>query len=155
MTQRSAAVDRWADSLATQPHIPKYLSSPGGAQYAGTAAVAIALTTADIRTHTAALQHAAAVHRTHTERLKQMTTADRDALDYLNAQLRPWIAAAKQQEARLLDALDAHAHATTQWREAAGRLLAEARATGDHDTVARVSGLDAAHRRLDPLPVAP
>ncbi len=155
MTQRSAAVDRWADSLATQPHIPKYLSSPGGAQYAGTAAVALALTTADIRTHTAALQRAAAVHRTHTERLQQMTTADRNALDYLNAQLRPWIAAAKQQEARLLDALDAHALATTQWREAAGRLLAEARATGDHDTVARVSGLDTAHRRLDPLPAAP
>ena len=152
---RSTAVDRWADSLAARPHVPKYLSSPGGAQYAGTAAVSIALTTADIRTHTAALRHAAEVHRAQAHQLRTLSAQDAEALAYLDQHLEPWIAAAKQQEAHLLAALDAHAAANAQWRQAAGRLLAEARAAGDHDTIQRVCGLDTAYRRGASLPVAP
>ncbi len=152
---RSTAVDRWADSLAARPHVPKYLSSPGGAQYAGTAAVSIALTTADIRTHTAALRHAAQVHRAQAHQLRTLSAQDAEALAYLDQHLEPWIAAAKQQEAHLLAALDAHAAANAQWRQAAGRLLAEARAAGDHDTIQRVAGLDTAYRRGASLPVAP
>jgi hypothetical protein len=155
LARRSAAVDRWADSLDARPHIPKYLSSPAGAQYAGAAAVAIALSTADIRTHTAALRRAAEVHRAQAHQLQALAAEDAQALAYVDEQLRPWIRAAKQQEALLLAALDSHAAPNTQWREAAGRLLAEARAAGDHDAALRVSGLDAAYRRGAPLPVAP
>ena len=155
LARRSAAVDRWADSLDARPHIPKYLSSPGGAQYAGAAAVAIALTTADIRTHTAALQHAAEVHRAQAHQLQALAAEDAQAVAYIDEQLHPWIHAAKQQEAHLRAALGAHAAANAAWREAAGRLLAEARAAGDHDAALRVSGLDAAYRRGAPLPVAP
>ncbi len=152
---RSVAVDRWADSLDARPHIPKYLSSPGGAHYAGAAAVAIALSTADIRTHTAALQQAAEVHRAQAHQLRALAAEDAQALTYVDEQLRPWIHAAKQQEAHLRAALDSHAAANAAWREAAGRLLAEARAAGDQAAALRVSGLDGAYRRGAPLPIAP
>ena len=156
MAERSAAMDRWAHSLATGPHIPKYLSSPGGAQYAGTAAVAIALTTADIRAHSAALTRAIALHEVNQQRLQQLATADHADRHYIDQQLRPWIRAAKQHEARLLTALDDHARATTGWHAAAGRLLAEARTAGDHDAAQRVAGLHTADQNpSNPLPVAP
>jgi hypothetical protein len=155
VARRSVAVDRWADSLDARPHIPRYLSSPGGAQYAGAAAVAIALTTADIRTHTAALQQAAEVHGAHAHQLRALASEDAQALAYIDEQLRPWIRAAKQQESQLRAALDAHAAANAAWRKAAGRLLAEARAAGDQNAALRVSGLDAAYRRGAALPVAP
>jgi hypothetical protein len=155
VTRRSAAVDRWADSLDARPHIPKYLSSPGGAQYAGTAAVAIALTTADIRTHTVALQQAAEAHRAQAHHLRALAAEDAQARAYIDEQLRPWIRAAKQEETQLRAALDAHAAANAAWREASGRLLAEARAAGDHNAALRVSGLDAAYGRGAALPIAP
>lgn len=155
IAKRSAAVDRSADSLDARPHIPKYLSSPGGSQYAGTAAVAIALTTADIHTHTASLQQAAGLHRAHAQQLRKLAAEDAQALAYIDGQLRPWIRAARQQEAHLRAALDAHAAANAQWRESAGRLLAEARAVGDQNAALRVSGLNDAYRRGSSLPVAP
>jgi hypothetical protein len=155
VARRGAVVDRWADSLDARPHIPKYLSSPGGAQYAGAAAVAIALTTADIRTQIAALQHAAEVHRAQAHQLRALAAEDAQALAYVDEQLRPWIQAAKQQEAHLRAALAAHKAANMRWREAAGRLLAEARAAGDQNTALRVSGLNAAYGRGSVLPVAP
>jgi small-conductance mechanosensitive channel len=117
--------------------------------------VAIALSTADIRTHTVALQQAAEAHRAQAHQLQAHAADDARARAYIDAQLRPWIRAAKQQETQLRAALDAHAAANAAWREAAGRLLAEARAAGDQDAGLRVSGLDAAYRRGAALPVAP
>ncbi|MGB7962850.1 MAG: hypothetical protein WCF12_07835 [Propionicimonas sp.] len=150
MTAHGDAVDRWADSLSARPHIPKYLTSPGGAQYVGTAAVAIALTTADIKTHTAALRTARAVHADHAARRRQLGADARAAGHYLDADLGPWLAAAKQYEARLLAALDDHQQAAIQWREAAGRLLAQAQAAGDQEAAQRVVGLDNRYRHRTP-----
>ncbi len=153
MTAHGDAVDRWAATLAVRPHVPKYLTSPGGAQYVGTAAVAIALTTRDIKTYTAALERAGQVHREHSARRQQLTAQDAAAGWYVEIQLNPWIAAAKQEEARLSAALAAHDQAAVEWREAAGRLLSAARAAGEHDAAARVVGLDARYRHAAATPL--
>ena len=99
-----------------------------------------------IDSHTAALRHATETHRAHAHQLRQLAAEDAQALAYIDQQLQPWIHAAKQQEAALLAALDAHAAANAAWRDAAGRLLAEARAAGDLNAAVRVAGLDAAYR---------
>ena len=153
MTAYSRKVDRWADSLDTQPHIPNYLTSPGGAQYVGTAAVAIALTTADIKAQTKALAQSTALHHAHAaRRLELAALAEADA-DYLDTQLGPWLTAAKTSETRLVAALAEHRAAHQQWRAAAGRLLAEARHAGDHQAAERVAGIDTRYRRHGaPLP---
>ncbi len=120
--------------------------------YAGTAAVAIALTTADIRAHSAALRHASRVHADNIHQLHALQAEDERARAYLADQLRPWIRDAKQREAQLQAALDAHAAANAAWRDAAGRLLAEARAAGDHHAAQRVAGLNDAYTRVPATP---
>jgi hypothetical protein len=144
------AVDAWAASFEVAPHIPNYLTSPGGSQYLGTAAVAIALTTRDIKAHSQALQHAYAVHAANNPHLRQLRLQAEDAHRYLTEQLQPWAEAAKRHEVDLLAALDRFDAANAQWRQAAGRLLAEARATTAPSLEARAVGI--ADR---PRPVGP
>lgn len=150
---RSDQVDRWAASLDTPPHIPYYLTSPGGARYMGAAAVAVALTTMDIKRHTKALQVATATHRAAAVQMRHLDALDQEAGRYLEQDLHPWLRAAQQHEANLLAALDDHAHAQAQWRQAAGQLLADVRHDAQAQTSTPVPGTPGRARRRGPLPI--
>lgn len=136
--------DAWADALGARahPHLPYYLALPGGQRLTGTAWVATSLAAQDIRRHADALAHSAQVHRANAARLVELTGADQAARGEVAA-ITAWIEQAKGYEAELQTAIDAHAAAREQWRDAIGRLLGDARLLDDADATDRIDALDA------------
>ena len=136
--------DAWADSLGAgaRPHLPYYLAMPGGQRLTGTAWVATSLAAQDIRRHADALAQAAAVHQANSARLDEQAAVAQAARDEVAA-ISTWTGQAKTYEAELQSAIDAHTSAREQWRDAIGRLLADARELADVEAVDRIEALDA------------
>ena len=144
LTRAAREWDSRADSFEAEarPHVPYYLTLPGGARMTGTAWVRTSIARQNIRRHSAALAQASAVHRANSARRRELTAVELAAFREVET-LRGWVAEAKAYEGQLQDAMDEHAAARGEWRAAIGRLLVDARALGDVEAEAQVVAVDA------------
>lgn len=145
-SEYTARFDAQADALErrAQPHLPLYLGGPRNQAMVGSSIVLVGLARGDIRAHTQALKRASAAHQQSIRRRTQII-AEMEAGRAEMRQLGVWVKEAKKCEAQMLAAISTYERAQKQWRDAVGRLLVDARQSGETGVEERITGIDQRH----------